>query len=137
MPKAVITLTVASFIPNGCTTATAAITDSGGNRVYQKAGDPTIYIKSKGKSALTLQFLVVDNAGSSSVYTVTGITFSGVLQDPTGANTFTNRMPSGNGITMDDTFAAQPNWNYTIAIKRNADNATSQIDPGVENTDEN
>jgi hypothetical protein len=132
MPTAVITLTVTSFVANGCCAiATPVITNSGGNRVYLNG--QKICIKSKGKSSLSIQFLVVGNGGP---YTVNNIAFSGVLTDPNGAATFTNPTPSGNGITVNDTFAAQPNWSYTIGITNGA-GQTGTIDPGIENTDEN
>jgi hypothetical protein len=139
MPDAIVTLTVTAFnSANNCFTATAAITNSGaGNRVYMKSGDPTVYIKSKGKTALNIQFLVVCPPAPAPqfTYTVTGITFSQQTSDPSGAATFTSRAASGNGITFNDTFAAQPNWSYTIAITR-SDGQTGQIDPGITNTDE-
>ena len=91
-----------------------------------------IYIKSKGKSALSIQFLVT---GVGAPFTVNSISFSGVLNDPNGTATFTNPTASGNGITVNDTFVAQPNWNYTISIT-NASGQTGTIDPGITNTDE-
>ncbi len=134
MPTASITIAVSSFVQGGCCPVSSiTVSDTGGNRVYQKTGSQAVYIKSKGKSALTIQFIVVGNGGP---YTVTGIAFSGVLSDANGAATFGTPAYSANTATVDDTFAAQPTWNYTITIQ-NPSGQLGMIDPGITNTDEN
>lgn len=136
MPNAVITINVRTFVPNGCCPIDPpAITADGGNRVYKNPNDPTdttIYIKSKGKTALGLQFVITP----ANTYTANTISFAQLLGDPNGTATFTNPTPSNNTITVTDVFKAAPRWSYSIGITQIATGATGTIDPGIENTDE-
>lgn len=140
-----ITLTVTQFVQNNCCTATASVSppDSAGGRLYQKAGDQNVYIKSKGKAQLIVQFKVVcpPPPAAQDTYTVTNasLKFSGAFSDTDGSKTFTNPTvdpASPNIVSVNNTFAAQPQWTYTVVIKNSA-GQSGTIDPGIINTDEN
>lgn len=136
MPNATITINVTTFVAGGCCAIDPpAITADGGNRVYKNPNnqnDTTIYIKSKGKTALGIQFVITP----ANTYTANTISFTQLLSDPDGTGTFTNPTPNGSTITVTDVFKAAPRWSYTIGITEIATGRSGRIDPGIENTDE-
>lgn len=137
MPNAKITLTISSFNAGGTSaiSAVAVAQNSAGNRVYQNPpGGTTVCIKSKGKTAIDIDFAVVDTAGTS--YAITNIAFkNGRIADTNGTATFTGASYTGGVATITDNFVAQPIWDYNITISNGTQ--TSRIDPGIINTDEN
>jgi len=149
MPTATITINISNFVPNGCCAIDrpAISPGGGGNRAYYKSSSPntpdydTIVVKSKGRSALDIAF-VITPAGQYTANTI-AFTQTNGSGDPAGTQNFTNPTASGAAITVTNVFAHvglnanTPHWRYAIGITQISSGASGLIDPGIENSDEN